>query len=1127
MFIWVIISLVFQYIIWPAFDIIRFLGGILLYIFRFFWNVRGIIVQQLSYYFPSFSRYFEDLSRLIEYTFNFIKNVFPRTSWIIQIILWFIERIGEIAKEFVLALTYSINPFLIYLIFVLLWYSFFYYLTIASANPGVFSEIMNNFTEFGKDVINFIFSFINLFGFLINPFLPILWSVITDIAQKIALYYSAILSIAGLEPSFTTSFITNIDKLQQVGNNFRNIDRNLATVQVIEPNAVWKNAENFVFPTNTQADEYTEMIIKIAVALLELYYTITFIILEVQIKLLVSSIQLIINLIKFSIGAALCTNGDKQSGNNEPISTLAFGCWLAEILAIIFKIVYDLLDSITEFFGAPPVPRLICSSQTLGNAGINCECGPGGLDVFTNPIENPTCSVVYICTKSTNAFGQTLWTETNQATGHVYTQNTNPSFGCPHKFGSLNVQSTSSFSTSRRNLLKGSIFKNKQCFTSCVVNENSIYGWKFTVCGNQQIYEGECSLLNEQKISPIQSSIPRRRLQEYIELYPNEAKNNIKQVLKQTPINFDKTKILTKDTFKNILDYIENIDIKNEDIGIECSSIDFTNSSFDETLFRILCFLRKFFYSVQQKQGNENFDIRRNLQNNNNIFKEMDESIWDPIERTGWNEDGIPQNSFKFNLLKIDHWKRWWNSINSDPYPFFNTYGKALTELHSISKNETSTHLQKIYQFHDAILNAHTLYITQGDPNKKAFAGIYKNILTSMYTNITSLYTSSNHDKILFHEYGNNEEDHHHEFHGRNLASINPHQTGIFGLNSGICGNINARLCPNLFQCEIDQTKCTWPEQFTFISTISLIPYYSSTALKKINVRLWAENTIECWKYLFANPSANPVNAYANGLFSTIDSYQLFKTDGSSNENDQSKQKLSDIQQIRFCFPLFGPIPSLPYLTWNFKIWLRQKCGEKFINNDQQQPCTCSQYNAGGSVTDYTSQWIYGIPTASYARLYRGLKAFQFIITRIVPQFLSDIWYTLITSILCSEQSCPEIANMFNPIYASAGQSNSANWICVYLNIGSIYYLCTNIYLFSIIFIHWSRFFWAILKIFGHPILFILFISFNYIQTIPYQDLIFMKYEDIQRQINDYLNTRTRRRINHENQNNNDLLHPV
>ncbi len=1055
------LSTVFEWFCMPAFTLASIICGLFTSILRFLNTVRANIMQYLSYYCTSFSRYLEDGGVWMSRIFNFVVSFLPFTVWWIRVCVWLIERLGEVSKEFIIALAKSVNSLLIFLILTLLWYTIFYPLLIGAENPGLFSELISLFVEFGKDVFNFFGTLWNIFTYLVNPFLPWLWSFTTYIVQTISLYYSAILHIAGLNPTFTTSFSTSLEKIAQVGQNFGNIGRDLATKGtqigiVLKPaNPVWKPAKNLIFPTSTQADEYADVVIKTGFALLELYYTIVFLVQEVAVKLFALLFKRIIDMIISIIGAVTCA----------PPAPL---CYTQEFFAIFFRPFIDLFNEIASFFGLPKTKGLICSSQDLLKEAqgkdtiIPCDCGPGGLNVFTNPILSSSCQETYICKQTTNTQGEIIWSETKEQSGQVTSSSKNQRLGCPHKFG---TQTQNSLADSRRKLGKISVIPNYRCSTTCILKEHSAHGWLFKVCGNQQIYLGQCNANKEEPID----IIPKRRLQEYIDWIPHE-KTNIKNPLQgKQKFNAPETTdtFITMESVMKAINSIEHTNIDDKKLGMECSSIDYSVFTFEHFLFRMICIGKKIYYTIQeQKTLEEIHNTKRKLKNEDVYI--LDESLWDPIERVGWDEDDTPKMPESPNF--IVSLKDFFSSMITDQYSMINTYGKAFAELKTILRNDSSYHHEKINQFHDAILIAHKDYITEGNPDRKTFAGIYKNIFTNIYTNVSSVYYNSEHShhRLFYQGFKTKLFDDHTR---RSLTAVNPQLAGVFGLNGGICGNINERLCPNLYQCEVDQTLCKWPESFTFASTIALVPYYSSTFLKQINVRLIFNNVVDCWKYILENPSANPAIAYSNGVFSTID----------------DDFKIPD--SVQFCFPLIPPLPPIPYLAWNFKVWLTQTCGEQFVNSNENQICTCNQYTVGGSTIDHTSQWIYGVDVATKARLFRGWKAIQYIITRTTPIFLSNIWYTFVTSIFCASDNCPEIANAFNPIYASAGLSEQGNWMCLFLNMASLYYTLVFLYLVSTIFIHWYQFLFAIMKIAIEPLLVIIFTSMSYINSLDFIDI--------------------------------------
>lgn len=973
-----------------------------------------------------------------------VKNgVDPGRRWWVRLLFYYSKKIILLVYFFI---EFFVNAFFHLLILFLLsivWYFVGYpYVLYIEENPSLVATTLDQIIRGFGAIINFVVDVYMFLRAILNPVLPLLWMLCIQTYKFSAMLAFNIAEKAGFPVGIDTS----------VGG--RNLKENpLFTYQI----------ENGAFPVGKAFTEYYEIIWSLVFTLLEILFTIIYIIAEIFVKIALQSISFFSLLIKLIIFVP-CTN------NN-------FGCTLKEFFGTMFGFVLDAINEVLKFFGVAPLKSFVCTDGDLiGIVPCTCSLRMGG--IFSGM---SACSVkVYNCVRRQKESGEYYWEEYANdeskpvATGSVMSR------VCTRSSASDDPR-TNTFEfldggNDRDRKLRMLIMANSQnndnsCYIQCVGDENTHSGWKFKICGTIKTYIGICSLflntgggisMNTDLYGILGVQHPRefheRHLQGYIE-FSNELRDNLKMELnhnnfipdenKQIELSNEKyEKVITKSVFGQIIQYITQVETSDIESRLQCSSAKFDNYDFksstilSDLLFDIYCVGYKLYKVTDQEKNN----LKRKLKEDSKEDLTYLFTVWDRESDDAWNPDGT----------KITNEEK----VKERGVTFIEAYGKPMLMLSDLMNSKGGNFKERLDRWHEALYDAHYKYTGIGSEQRLFLKKEYRNLWSDLARNVSRSLLSRNDDELFT---VSNEIANLHDLKTERRLSIDSNRRKMAGITGSFCGE-NGYLCPN-GECDNTPTgaNCKWCDKVTIGCSVLLVPHLVENTIGKIDFIGIFSDLGNCWnEIVFINEDINPVRVtMARG----------------------------NINSAKFCFPLIKPLPPIPNFSWSLATFIENSCAGQITGKGIIQPCVCPQYFDGNKITDYTSQIFPGAPFSVYARFYNTYIPIQFGLTRIIPRFLAALWYTFVVTLFCSPGSCPVLEHFFDAEYASYGLSFDQNLFCILIHPGSITFtLFFFIYPFYILLMFASNFIWELITIVLDPPMYGFSSFVNFLTLINYSN---------------------------------------
>lgn len=1008
---------------------------------------------------------------------DFRDKILDNTPFYLQPFVWLIKKIFTIALLGLELIGTTLPQIFVIILFLIFWYAIGYpFIMYIEDNPAEINDTINLFVELGKIFWNVIAGIINVILSIVTPILPFTWQFLTGLYHISCLLISFILSILKIEPGIkvgsnfqpfnsinllvensqlNTGFNPKAN-LNSVYNDFdnRRLSSNLYIVEelnvmnrhlaYIEENKVFtKYYENGLYNWGSTGAGVMQLILLYLFYIGEILFSIFYIFVEV----ILSAASILADVI---VGIILIIPKIGCAGAN-------FGCALTEGVV---SIINDILLLISKIIPLGTITIPACSEKDLGTIDCQCSLSEGGIFSGLPPCPSST----FECRITKNQItGQTLYGEYKNNNGFPVTQSEIASLGCPNSFRKL------------------SLTEERICHTTCIYTENfgkkyDTYYWEVENCNDGKlVYKGACLPYNVQddhskrKLQDINQSIVLKQLHySKFNQFNNDYLKSEKLKL-QNDYNF-KTKTKEKEkeqstteSVQQTFKYIQNAKINDIYYQTHCkkfNGMDFmlmTSTPFSEVIQSSICYFRGLM--IAQSSNQSKLKHRNLKESHKNITLNADLWYIGPKEQD-------QQTTLSKSILTY----------------YIKPFSQASKRIY-----ENNLHpLRQLEEFHDDLIHAHKNYLNAVNPTIKTMVGTSKGFYTKWALNVTNRilgnhveWSKSNINEKSQRDYFKMTKDDEPGIYRRHLQS-NVLNTGEI---VSLCGSVGY-LCPDgTCAPNGNPKKCQIPQEATIGSVIRSIPHFFLSKFEEIDVRLFFNDVLDCWFDITQNPEKNPVNGFRDGLI------KIFDADPTNYPPN-----------IRFCFPMIPPIPTVPYITWSWNKFIAQTFGTNDLSNNFVQQYVCPHYAGGYRANDIFSQWISGVSFSIYSRLYYGLTAVDFLIASVTPAFLSEIWTMFISFFFCNPSVCPAVANFFNYDYASGGQSVGTNVFCIILHSGSMIFCSFFVYVVYIVIFFARRFLWAISSLISDPILYIIMSFFNYLRRInrTYQIKKFTKPQDIE-----------------------------
>ena len=643
-----------------------------------------------------------------------------------------------------------------------------------------------------------------------------------------------------------------------------------------------------------------------------------------------------------------------------------------------------------------------CTPQELGDVPCTCSVEEGGIFRSLPPCEVPK----YICLSQPDDVGQIYYSENIEGQTSTPIRSTDPKLGCPNSYNTITA-------SGRR------LSYIPKCYTTCIFFEESPFvkdGWEFEICDGEKYFIGHCVHTNgkityeEGRRSLLsQTSYEKIYLEKFRSVSPSDFEFKKKPTVtppkpQETPGSFISIDRLMSslDSYASINDgFLQNVcgGIGNKDFPLG------ENVKYSNVVQTMICMSRAY-----TKGGNR--------PNKRKLEEEEEESIKLPTEddmyiKTREEYGPEPPKSAIYFYLR----------------PFLDAGHNMLRE----KKNP----LQIIEVFHLSLIDAHKNYIRQFNPNHVSPVGSTRGLMPMLVAQISNAYINRSlsdleeyqervrlgHNTDMFRP--NHEDTDHPGMFRRSMIS-NAYDTGRL---VSICG-FNGYSCPDgTCAPNGDPRKCQPCTDYTTSCILKSVPHAINTKFEGFDVAFLFSGWLECWRDITLNPNKSPLQAFIDGKI------RIFGVD-----------PITWPPNLRFCFPLFIPLPLLPEFTWSYLKFVSQICGENSASSGGTGTCLCEQYGSEIEISDTYSQYVVGLPPAPVARINKSFVGLSFLFSRLVPEWVSDIWEYII-SIWWSPQEYPDLVFLFNTQYQQFGQSETVALICFFANFPSFLFSYLFFYL--------------------------------------------------------------------------------
>jgi hypothetical protein len=528
--------------------------------------------------------------------------------------------------------------------------------------------------------------------------------------------------------------------------------------------------------------------------------------------------------------------------------------------------------------------------------------------------------------------------------------------------------------------------------TRCFYSETHDVGWLIEDKADTSSLIGKCELHKSGEVMMSTLTDTQRKLhyEKYLTLphVTKEERDRFNRQYVPRPKEQATKKVTSRPQLEQAIQTIIDTEIRPSDLGIDCTNMKDGDNSYVNIVYKLICFVRKTHHLAMKGNG-----LAGLILENKPDFRKLEE------------EKPVIEYRSRRYLEEIA------DSIDKD-IPLT----RKLQEIHST-----------IYDFHKTIdSDAYNYY-----EHMQVFSHVvnsYQETANKQWEEIKTAHRNLREKTDI--QKGIR----------RHLVSApDSHLIGDLGL--GGCGTYG-RMCPD-GSCakddNLDNCKTMTTETLTASGTIRYASYQVENVFTNLNPIEYFESTWACYQDIIRNPDKNP--ATLRNMFGRT--WRNVPGPGGAKSINYWNPS-----NIRWCPGLIPWISTTPLITWDFNIFINEQCRQMLNPPEGVQPCTCPQYISGPLLQDMTSQWLTGIPTAVAGTMFNGYKGYQYLFTALFPSaFLSSTWQTILFFFPGSLQT-PEVVNVFNPEFASAGMSVSANSFCLFIHSWSIYCFSLFVYIF-------------------------------------------------------------------------------
>lgn len=982
------------------------------------------------------------------------------TPLILKPVIYFIKKIILIVLELILFIGNALPQILMYLLFLLFWYTVGNpMMMMVEINPALSVATADLFVRATGGVYNFLMYTSNIFLIIYNITIPFAWLTLTGLVYVGQLIYSFVATLLSLNTNISIgsdfnpySEIAKAGALIGTGgttNNYvnqntrllleyhqdhlyshnpvlnieiNNLRRNLALL--IDNPVFSKTDPNKIIDFGSSNSKAIQTTIVFIYSFSDIIFSIFYILLDIflTIATLVANTWKIIFTF---IPSGICASANP-------------GCAFREAFV---ALVNQIIEAIQIEFITGNIHIKGCDESELSDVDCTCALVEGGIYTGLQPCPSST----FECRISINPVtGKQIYSEYKTGGKIPLTSNTDSTLGCPK-----------SYKGNRR--LSNTQQSDSHCIETCIYYDNIKSkhhkdGWKFRICGSNKFYINYCNSNNANLNS---NDIKRRSLiqtnpiyrQKHIDLY---NKSNVDPFLnvkwKDPQIRMMNYKPLYQEdsikeppriapiSMSQLISQINNaprhLYLGDTYIDKFCpSKINPTiPSSIPDIVHGITCLIRKNSYipAPQNPQNPQKPQTpqtpKRHLSTSYNITLDPNDWYIGKEKSEMDKEPQVKKNGAMYYYLP----------------PFYDA-------LENLAYNDKHILLQ-LEEFHDGLVMAHQDYMKDNFPHLHTNTGHQRGKFTKLMLNTTNTFLKHTQE-------GKDKYKEARSFYRRHL-SVDAYNTGSL---PNLCG-VEGFICPDgTCAPDNDAKKCKPCEDYSLGCTIRSFPIFLLKGVQDIDGRVFTEDLIECWSDILQNPEKNPVEGVLNG---DIDIFQ--------------SNPINYPPNIRFCPGLLPQLPLFPYFTWSFSKFIIEECGLSDLTGPIVQKCVCPQYKGQADVGDLYSNYIPGVSKAEADRIYNTNIAFLYLFTRSNPTILDRFWQMFISFFQCNPSTCPTLAYAFNKQYNEYGLSASQNLFCIGAHLGSISFALSSFYWPLVIYILYGRrFFFTIASIPGDIIWYI------------------------------------------------------
>lgn len=873
----------------------------------------------------------------------------------------------------------------------LIWAFVFHpYFMVMEVYPHTSMEVLNMYTKAFADFCNFFLIVWNGIADIMNPFMPFLWTMELAVARLLRLLYVAGKSVVTGQLFEASSSYNTFDRADTV-QTARSLEQSFTTANVY---GIDKESVGY---------ETYETVIFVIVVVMQLLMDVAFILVEVAIRIALY----FVDVLKFFI--IIVETVFECLGDNPS----AWFCFVWEIFVGMFVALWNLIATLIPLLPAISLEGsvFLCSESMFGDRGISCQCSSTEGGFFKAVGQCETVDVECVTTRRPD--GSIWYAATYQ--GKTINEGANENVVCARqKYDPFVRRSLTRFMDGLGmdpNITRRLEATDKlNCLRTCVPNPSDLKnGWYMRKCpqSNRQYYIGKCDPTTNKRVeADTLTDTVKKHIDEYkkhtyakedivpfFEFYigpepvPVFEEGEDEDGSASTEIDFA--------VFKDIVASVEDTPIDKREGGFgshfKCEAVT-TQLTFQSYLYRSFCFFIRLGSGLRMDTG----------------------MGFDPVALVSGMKTKRRLSREQYARENRRYRTRRRNLTYSGVVSLY-MRDRDNAGLHTV------TRLQNLHRNLIAAHHAHFDAYYPGAPssigNGTTFFTDSLSALSNYLQRVNALSAPTSQVVELERQWSSR----------RSLYAVAPDGTpsadmpinnpalaaGQFTLKCGGRG-----VCPADGECVPPGglSKCNWPDKFTWTALVVSVPYYVETGFQKLDFTTFFVDFASCWNEVLDNPGVWP------GSPKNLETYiETGRVVG------------------RFCPLMFPRFPNVPYITWSFDVFVRENCGFQITDADTAQRCTCPNYVPGFMFLSDQASWIPGVDIGTYVLLFNGYRASQVIFTQYTPGFVQALW-VMVVGLFTSEQASPELWNVFNYQYATAGQTTSQVNVCLLIHAGSIYF---------------------------------------------------------------------------------------